>query len=121
MAESRRRSAGLVVRIVLILALVAAVYFVWQWREAGPIAKLEVLRVRSDQDPGDTRERVREGMGPPLRETETFPLDDRPAMAEAAAKTGATRWLLWEGGLGVRCVVGLDASGHVVYKGHTGT
>jgi len=33
----------------------------------------------------------------------------------------AETWLLYEGGLGVTCIVGLGADGTVVYKANTGT
>ena len=120
MARKRVSTARIVVLVLIIVALAIAIYFVWQSRTGGPAGQIEKIQRRTDQAEGDTRERVVQLMGEPNAESGIFPLPDEARMAANAAKTDATKWLLWEGRGGVKCVVGLDATGHVVYAGHTG-
>jgi len=115
MAGKRITPAGIVIRVLIVIALAVAIYYVWQWRTAGPAARLAKVQL------GDSRDRVVELLGPPDNETPTFPLPAQEKLAEEAAEAGAETWLLWTGGLGVECVVGLDAGGTVVYKANTGT
>ena len=115
MAEKRITTAGIAVRVLIVVVLAIAIYYVWQWRTAGPAARLAKVRL------GDPRTRVVELMGPPDNETGTFPLPHDETLADGADKVGAETWLLYEGGLGVTCVVGLDADGTVIYKANTGT
>ena len=120
MARKRVSTARIVVLVLIIVALAIAIYFVWQWRTGGPAGQIEKIQRRTDQAEGDTRERVVQLMGEPNAESGIFPLPDEARMAANAAKTDARTWLLWEARGGVKCVVGLDATGHVVYAGHTG-
>jgi len=107
------------VLVLLVAALAVAIYCLWQWRTGGPAAQLRRIQIRTDQTTGDTREHVIQLMGQPDAQSDIFPLPDERPMAEHAADTDAVSWLLWES-RGVKCVVGLDATGHVVYAGHTG-
>ena len=115
MARKRITPAGIAVRVLIVIALAVAIYYVWQWRTQGPVAQLRKIR------DGDARDRVVELMGPPDRETRTFPLPDHQTYADRAAKVDAETWLLWTDILGVKCVVGLAADGTVVYTANTGT
>ncbi len=115
MAKKRITTAGIVVRVVIIVALAIGIYFVWQWRTAGPLAQLGKIQQ------GDDRDRVVDLLGPPDAESDTFPLPQDTAMAEQAEKVPAKTWLLYEGGMGIKCVVGLDGAGMVVFKANTGT
>jgi len=115
MAGKRISAGGIVVRVLVVIALAVAIYYVWQWRTAGPVAQLKKVQV------GDDRQQVIALMGPPDRETAAFPLPGEEDLAEKAAKADAETWLLWESALGVQCVVGLGSDGTVAYKANTGT
>ncbi len=115
MARKRITPAGIAVRILIVVALAVAIYYVWQWRTQGPAARLANVQL------GDARERVVDLMGPPEAETRSFPLPADKPLAADAEKVDAETWLLWAGGMGVKCVVGLAADGTVVYKANTGT
>jgi len=119
MARKPVSNSRIVVLVLLIAALAVAIYFLWQSRTGGPAEQLRTIQVRTDQAPGDTRERVLQLMGEPDDESDTFPLFGESRLAGNAARTDAVTWLLWEG-RGVKCVVGLDTTSHVVYAGHTG-
>jgi hypothetical protein len=114
-ARKRITPAGIAVRLVIVVALAVAIYYVWQWRTTGHVARLEKIEV------GDSRERVLEVMGPPDDEMATFPLPAETKFADEAARADAETWLFWSDILGVKCVVGLAADGTVVYTAHTGT
>jgi len=105
---------GIAVRVLIIIGLSIAIYYVWQWRTSGPMTVFETVGL------GDAREAVVQRMGQPTRESETFPLPKEPKLAEDATKVTAETWLLWDVGMGVTCVVGLDEGDRVVYKGNTG-
>jgi hypothetical protein len=115
MARKRITAGGIAIRILIVVALAVAIYYVWQWRTQGPAARLAKVQL------GDGRERVLELMGPPDNETRSFPLPADEALAADAEKVDVDTWLLWAGGMGVKCVVGLGADGTVVYKANTGT
>jgi len=129
MAGKRITTAGIAVRVLIIIALAIGIYFVWQWRTAGPVAQLGKIQR------GDDRDRVVDLLGPPDAESDAFPLPQAKTLAGQAeevppqAKTlagqaeevPAKTWLLYEGGMGVKCVVGLDGAGNVVFTGNTGT
>jgi len=115
MAGKRVSAAGIVVRVLVVIALAIAIYYVWQWRTAGPVAKMEEIKL------GDSRERVIEVLGTGAIETDALPLSVQKDLPDNVEKADAEIWLIYEGGMGVKCVVGLDSGGQVVYKGHTGT
>jgi len=115
MAGKRITTAGIAVRVLIIIALAIGIYFVWQWRTAGPVAQLKKIQR------GDDRDRVVDLLGPPDAESDAFPLPQAKTLAGQAEEVPAKTWLLYEGGMGVKCVVGLDGAGKVVFTGNTGT
>jgi len=115
MTKKHISGVGIAVRILIIIALAIAIYYVWQWRSSGPLAMFN-----QEVQHGDTREGVVAIMGPTDRESDTFPLPNKDHLAGEAEKVPVEAWLVWDVGMGVKCVVGLDADGRVVYKGNTG-